>query len=83
MARAAAGVALRDAVARTVDEIVDGVVVALTATGESCAGGVTTIISAPSATRPIEPVAIANPRVDRCTAVCWIASRSAAASSDG
>jgi hypothetical protein len=64
-------------------KVVEGDVVALTATGESCAGGVTTIIKAPSATRPIEPVAIAKPRVDRCTTACWTASRSAAASSDG
>ena len=59
MALAATDVALRD-----------GDVVALTATGESWAGGVTRIISTPSATRPIEPVAIANPRVERCTTVC-------------
>jgi hypothetical protein len=61
----------------------DGDVVALTATGESCAGGVTMTIRIPTAMRPIDPVAIANPRVERCTSVCRIASRSAAATSDG
>lgn len=86
--RAATGVA-RATVVRTVATVAtvaaepDGDVVALTATGESCAGGVTKIISTPSAASPTDPVAIANPRVDRCAVVCWIASRSAAASSDG
>jgi hypothetical protein len=65
------------------NEDVTGEVVALTATGESCAGGVTTIMRIPTATRPIDPVAIAKPRVERCTSVCRIACRSAAATSDG
>jgi hypothetical protein len=64
-------------------EDVNGEVVALTATGASCAGGVTTIMRIPTATSPIDPVAIASPRVERCTAVCRIACRSAAATSDG
>jgi hypothetical protein len=64
-------------------EDVNGEVVALTATGASRAGGVTTIMRIPTATRPIDPVAIANPRVERCTSVCRIACRSAAATSDG
>jgi hypothetical protein len=68
---------------RTVEGVAEGDVVALTATGESCAGGVTKIIRTPSATSPIDPVAIAKPRVDRCAGVWWISSRSAAASSDG
>jgi hypothetical protein len=61
----------------------EGDVVALTATGESCAGGVTMIIKVPTAISPIEPVAIANPRVERCSSVWRIACRSAAATSDG
>ena len=68
-ARAATGLAARVGVLRVVDGVTVGDVVALTATGESCAGGVTRIISTPSATRPIEPVAIAKPRVDRCANV--------------
>jgi len=78
------GVAREDAAAEAVTaDDVNGEVVALTATGASCAGGVTTIMRIPTATRPIDPVAIANPRVERCTSVCRIACRSAAATSDG
>ena len=49
-------------------EVIDRVV-ALTATGESCAGGVTMIIKVPTAISPIDPVAMANPRVERCSSV--------------
>lgn len=61
----------------------DGDVVALTATGESCAGGVIMTMRIATATRPTDPVAIAKLRVERCTTVCRIACRSAAATSDG
>ena len=69
--RAATGVAARAEDPRPADGEfdADGDVVALTATGESCAGGVTMIIKVPTAIRPIDPVAIANPRVERCSSV--------------